>query len=283
MKIAMKMACGVLIFLFAACSKPQDGHFRLTAEYDHLHQADFYIYSDLSGFGRLDTLHVFRGEIEYEAPLTHPSVIKLQYPNFGTTTFVARAGESIEIEADVNDLQKMTISGNDDNEKLTQFRHSIVGKNKPAQEKMAREFIEKNASSLAALAVFIEYFVEKEELEYKDLPLLETIYKKQKKEPCVMDFYAHFKPILQHAKGAVVPEFAGDGEGYVLFTLGNIPSGNIMRYQLENRQRDEGVRFREIELDENPDSLIKVYGLRNVPAVVHVDGRGKILGTGQIF
>ena len=278
MKRFLKYSAGVLLLLVtAACSKPKEGHFRVTADYDHLHQADFFIYSDFAGFGRLDTLHVFRGKFEYEGPLANPAVITVQYPNFTTTTFVARPGESIEIDADVNELQKLEITGSEENEKLTEFRHSIAGKSLAEQTKMAKDFIEKNASSLAAVAVFVDFYALKEQFECQDLPLLEKLYKAQKNEPCVVELYTRLKPLLSKAKGAVIPDFAGEGEGYVLFTISSEQRGNVMRYQLENRQTEKGVRFREITMDNNPDSVIQAYGVRFVPEVVHVDSKGKVL------
>lgn len=112
------------LFILISCN-PNPDSVRITGDFAHLEQGEFYIYSPNGAMGRLDTLHIQNGEFEYTAPIDGSVIFRIMYPNFSELTVFARPGDNIRVVGDAQNLNAVEVKGNRDNELYTEFRKRI--------------------------------------------------------------------------------------------------------------------------------------------------------------
>lgn len=105
--------------LYACDRKDQ---FVLKGDFSHLQQADFYIYSTDGGLDRIDTVHVVDGRFKWTIPLEREATFNVVFPNLSEQVVFAYPGDVITLEGDAQQLRSTQVTGNDDNEALTDFR-----------------------------------------------------------------------------------------------------------------------------------------------------------------
>lgn len=109
-----------LLLLLASCMDKQT--FRIKGEFEHLQQAELYIYSPDGGLNSIDTIEVKEGRFIWETTLTDDATFYIIYPNFSEQPVFGHPGVEVKLKADANQLKMTSLSGTEDNEDLTDFR-----------------------------------------------------------------------------------------------------------------------------------------------------------------
>ena len=171
----MRFALYILIaFTLLSCGGTE-GRFRLTGEFEHLRQGEFYIYSTDGGTKRLDTLRLELGEFEYETELEGKATYYLLYPNLSEQVIFGNSGDNIKVKGDARNLKRVEVSGSKSNDDMTAFRLNNMDKKTAEVRQAAMDFIKAQPSSPVSVYLFKQYFlldagVDKNELnEYYNL------------------------------------------------------------------------------------------------------------------
>jgi hypothetical protein len=157
-----------LIFIFSllvliSCN-PNSDSVRITGDFAHLEQAQFYIYSPTGAIDRLDTIKIEDGEFEYTAKIDGEHIFRLLYPNFSELTIFAKPGDDIEVEGDAQNLNDVDVDGSDDNEIYTEFREDITDLPPVKILDIAHMYILKYSKQAVSKYLFQTYFLQTDSL-----------------------------------------------------------------------------------------------------------------------
>lgn len=114
------VGCFALCVIFCGCRDKNT--FYLQGYFNHLKQADFFIYSNDGGLDYIDTLHVVKGHFEWKTPLHHEATFHIIFPNMSELVVFAQPGDAIKMKGDAEQLRATRIEGNQENDLLTSFR-----------------------------------------------------------------------------------------------------------------------------------------------------------------
>ena len=207
MKVSQFFLFFLLLSLLAACSVPEDRVF-IKGEIEGIRQAEFYVYNEEGIKEGVDTIHIYGGEFEYECKLDSPVILTLLYPNFSRTYLVAEPGTQLKMKGQASKLSAVDISGSKENELLTKFRQQNSGKSDKDLQMAAAQFVRDHSQSLAALAVFKRYCVQREKYDGETvLPLLDELQKSQPYNPVVKMAEEQFRSQLNTSVGSKLPDF----------------------------------------------------------------------------
>lgn len=146
------------VFTLLSCGG-SEGRFWLKGEFEHLQQGEFYIYSEYGAAAGFDTIKVERGEFDYQADLDGQTIYYLLYPNMSEQVIFGASGDVISIKGDARHLISAEVTGSEDNEAMTAFRLSNMGKGAKEIREAAADFIEKSPGSLVSVFLFQQYFL----------------------------------------------------------------------------------------------------------------------------
>ena len=192
--------------LMASCGLPED-HVRITGEYTNISDAEFYIYDETGETGIFDTLQIRDGRFTYERPIESPCVLTLLFPNFTELRLVAEPGKEITVKGEASQLMKTDIGGTETNEALTRFR--LENGSHPASDQLlaAAEFIRSHASSLAAQAIFMQYFAKAEQFNTRTLELIKAMRRAQPANSVLTAYERRMSHVAAMSPGATLPPF----------------------------------------------------------------------------
>lgn len=148
-----------IAFTLLSCGNPQ-GQFRLTGEFEHLQQGEFYLYCPEQGQISFDTIKLTNGKFEYQRELQEEVTFYLLYPNFTEQVIFAKGGTNIKIKGDAQKLTETEVLGTKDNELLTEFRLKHLKKTLEEQIADATKFIQENPKSQVSKYLFKKYFLD---------------------------------------------------------------------------------------------------------------------------
>lgn len=198
----------LLVFLWASCGGGRD-RFTLKGSFRHLQDGEFYVYATDASWSGFDTVRVEDGDFKYSHELADTTILTVQYPNFMQMQVVAVPGGTVKIKGDANNLLTAKISGNDDNDLLTEFRHSIVGKSSSRVLSMAEAFIKSHPASFASLALLDKYFITAEHFDIQKInELLTLLHQAVPGRTAVMSLQSRFEPFARTLQGRLLPPFA---------------------------------------------------------------------------
>lgn len=206
-RTSLRGVLGIIVLLLSACGPDKD-HGRIKGSLDGINTATIQaVAEDLNGV--IDTIELKKGTFTYERNLPRPVILTLIYPNFTTTTLVLGPGETVKLKGDANKLGELEIDGNDDNRLLTEFRKHIAGKSPTEKAREAATFIRSHANTLAAVALFREFFSHAETIEQNPTAsLLDELEKGHPKDSIVKAMASRLRPILATAPGQQAPTFS---------------------------------------------------------------------------
>ena len=198
-----------LAFCFLAlASCGRHGETSIEASFKNLGDAECYIFSEWMGETRFDTLRLSGGKFTYTYPLADTTILTLQYPNFLQLHFIAAPGQSIRIKGDATHLRATRVTGSRDNELLTEFRFSLFDKSEAEQIQLAEDFIKAHPETVAAQAVFEQYFLKARSLDYtKARHLLRRMQEAAPERPWLKVLSSRLSPMLDHGPGKQFPTF----------------------------------------------------------------------------
>ena len=320
----MKLLHSLLLFsafaLLVACGNAPDT-VRIKGEIKGISQADIIVYAAEMGTPDqvgIDTIRMSEGRFDYTRHLDSPTLLTLVYPNQSTTLVVTEPEQTIYLKGESHALKEIEVTGSDANQLLTDFRHRIAKSGGSNAQMEAASFVRTNAKSLAALAVFREYFDAVPQRNLQPATELLDLLARSQDHPLMRAVAKRLRPQLATAIGGQLPktdlttlggrtlktaDFIGkptlvvysavwDDRAYsTRAALRDIRTAmgdkvNIVRLAFDAHRAD-------IQRYQDPDSLQHIvlaadgpngtlaqrFGVRQVPGCLIVDRRGRIVAT----
>lgn len=164
-KILHIIILAVAVIAIGACKG--GSKFELEGHLLNMDQGTIYVYSSDGLIQNIDTILIKGGRFEYKRAIERKGTLILVFPNFSEIPVFAEPGEDADLKGNAQQLNKLTIDGNDDNEIMTTFRMETFEKAPPAIKKIAEETIKKNPETLTAVWLLEKYFIKCQKPEYK--------------------------------------------------------------------------------------------------------------------
>lgn len=162
-----------VITLFTVCAlfscNSNENSFKINGELEGMPNGQLYIYNLNDETARFDTIYINKGEFAYGGSVSELTPYALVFPNALEQIIFVTGGANINYRASTNDLRNYTVDGNEENEIMNKFRKEIKGLSGIQVQEVARQFINSNPSSAAAVYLFDRYFIQ------DDTTPLETI------------------------------------------------------------------------------------------------------------
>lgn len=195
------------LIALTACGPGKD-RVRFEGKLANITNAEFYAYCDDGSFDGVDTIRIQDGEFVYERQLNRPVLLTLLYPNYSQTYVVLEPGHTIKMSGDAAKIGEADISGTPQNEQLTDFRLANINKPEGNRRLAAAQFVRDHANTLAAVAVFRQYFTQQQSADARTaLQLLDVLKKAQPRERAVTYIDEFFRPIFSNGVGERLPDF----------------------------------------------------------------------------
>lgn len=146
------------LFLFTSCSHKGD-FFKIEGRFLNFNQGELYVYSLDGEMTKLDTIRVQDGRFAYETFVSNPTTLSLVFPNFSEQPIFCKPGKKTKIKADATHLKEMEVTGDEENELMTDFRLHISSMSPPEITKYLQEFVKHNPKSIVSLYLISKYLV----------------------------------------------------------------------------------------------------------------------------
>ena len=180
----------------------------IKGSFKNLKQGQFYAYSYSPEWDAFDTIPVEGGSFEFQHEISDTTIIVLQYPNFMQTPLVAIPGKTVKVKGNANDLARTDVSGNEENELLSQFRKEVFELTPEQKTDYAEKFITEHPGSFAAVVLLYDYFLNKDDLDWnKTDKLFQLIKKNAPNRPLTHLIEGQLKPMLRCKTGNTLPPF----------------------------------------------------------------------------
>lgn len=277
------------VFLLFACGSDKDKA-HVKGSFKNVQRAQIFFYST-DGVGEgIDTMQVERGDFDGYITLREPSLYTLLLQNFTEYSLILEPGKTITIQGDAQNLAGMKISGSEENELLTSFRHSVQGKSEREQTTLAADFIRKNAEHLAALAVMRDVFAHQEHHNPALVrELLSLLKKSQSGSRALRQLEQVLNPYVALSEGEKLPNFtaqtlsgntvsSSDYKGVplvIVFIATWTHNYNELMRTLQEVKREgpDNLRFLLVSLDTDIDRLRNRMETDSLAAPVVCEGK----------
>lgn len=166
----IRKALHIIIIVAAAvalCACKGSKKFEIDGQLLNMDQGTIYVYSSDGLIQNIDTIQIKGGRFEYNRIIERKGTLVLVFPNFSEVPIFAEPGKDAELKGNAQQLNKLTVKGNNDNEVMTTFRMETFEKAPPAVKKIAEETIKKNSETLTAVWLLEKYFIKCPKPEYK--------------------------------------------------------------------------------------------------------------------
>lgn len=196
------------LLMLTACGPGKD-RVRFEGKLSNISNAEFYAYCDDGSFDGVDTIRIEDGKFVYERQLSKPVLLTLLYPNYTQTYVILEPGKTIKMNGDAAKIGEADISGTAQNELLSDFRRANIAKPENDRRLAAAQFVRDHPATLAAVAVFRQYFTQPQTTDANTaLQLLDILSKAQPRERAVAYTNDFFRPIFNNSVGETLPDFS---------------------------------------------------------------------------
>ncbi len=242
----MRNLCIFLSLLWLTACGPKRNEVRIRGQFENLPQADLLLYSPDGGLNTIDTLHIIKGKFDYSIHVegTDPYTYTIVYPNFMTLSFLARPGSDVRIKGDAQSLSQVKVEGVD----------SVL----PAERKQ-----KKNPLVVG-----------------KQLPKSKLI-KPDPKNYLLISFWAEWKhgsSTVNYYTRRALEEHTDSLKAFTYSLDVDPKMGRV------TEPRTDTLRWKTYcDYTGWGGTLVAQYGLRNIPLMILVSPKGKILAMGNDY
>lgn len=207
------------------------GQLRIRGEYQHLDQADFLIYSMDGGLEWVDTLHIRQGEFEYNAALPQSATYHILYPNNDELVIWAHSGDDVRIDGDAQDLLRVKVTGNEENELYTSFRQQVA-EDTASVCRTAAAFIRQHPQSPVSIYLLERHFIQRPDPLPQDSVqrLYQVLRKAQPRNNEVALMGGRIQQSYALQKGKAIPEFELLTDDKIKHTLSEYRGKQLLLY-----------------------------------------------------
>ncbi len=185
---------------------PGGSSFSIEGKFSDMAGGELYMYNLYNKDSRFDTITVNSGKFSYEGECNEATPYMLVFPNAMEQVIFVAPGKEITYEVSSTDLKNYVVKGTDENETMNKFRQSISAD--PTQsQKIVRQYIEENSSSVVAIYLFDRYYVQNSKASEKDIRIILGILKKaQPKNDYLLNIEGGLNERNKNRTGKVVPD-----------------------------------------------------------------------------
>lgn len=251
----------VLSFVMYSCGTPQ-GKLCIEGEYKGINQADFLILSTDGGIDHVDTLHLRNGEFEYLCDLSYDATFSIVYPNNTNLIIWAHSGDDISIDGDAQELWKVKVKGNKENELYTEFRQQCEENDLVSLRNTAARIIRQHPENAVSVHLLTQYFLMSDDVPADSINrLYDVLSQAQPESPKV----AALAGIIRHStalrKGAPMPSFDVVTADSTHHSLASYKGSPFILYFWAGWQGNAYVLHRELAtIKEQSNDSVKVLG-----------------------
>ena len=197
----------VIALLIASCSGNKQS-FTLLGKFKGLSDGEFMCFSQSPEWGSLDTIKIADGSFSFTHQLTDTAIITLQYPNFMQTQVIAIPGKTAKLRGDANNMKRIVVSGDDENEALSDFNKQTADLNSLQATAEAEKFIRKKPHLWASIALLDKFFIQAQRPDFAKISnLLTLMLKSRPNRSYLHTIEQSIAPIARCKVGAGLPAF----------------------------------------------------------------------------
>ena len=197
----------VIALLVASCSGDKQS-FTLSGKFKGLDEGEFMCFSQSPEWGSLDTIKISGGSFTFSHQLTDTAIITLQYPNFMQTQVIAIPGSTAKLKGDANNMKRIVVSGDDENEALSDFNKQTAELNNIQATAEAEKFIRQNPHLWASIALLDKFFIQAEHPNYAKInDMLTLMLKLRPNRSYLHQIEQSISPIGRCKVGSRIPSF----------------------------------------------------------------------------
>ena len=261
------LAYVILLLLLASCGA-ESGRFRIEGSLTNMNQAEFYIYNTDGGALHLDTIKVADGRFIYETDLEHQGTFVLLYPNYSEQVIFGESGAVVLMEGDASHLKDMEVTGTEENEQMTAWRHNANRLTPPEVNQSAVDFIKEHPGSIVSNYLLNRYLILDETPDYQQAEeLAKLMMKEQPQNGRLANQVKILAGLKNYQVGKKLPDFsATDINGrrvsretlnaelnvIAIWATWNYDSESVIR-KLNKLKRDYGSRLSLLSICLDPD------------------------------
>lgn len=262
--------CILLTLILVSCGTDGD-HFKIKGRLRNLNQGEFYVYSTDGGTNQLDTIKVQNGEFAYEVPLQKKATFILVFPNFSEQPVFGEPGKTASIQGDASHLKEIEVSGNKDNELMTDFRKEILHNSDKEIRKNIANFVNDHPESIVGIYLVNKYFIRTTNPDYKKaLSLIRILAKAQPENSHLIKIERDLKGEANNNIGITIPNFSA------ISTNGTRLSASALRGKITVINVWATWNFESMGIQRQLQSLKKQYSNKLELIGINIDASRKL-------
>ena len=204
----LSLSFSLVILLFLSSCSGGGKTMTIKGTFKNLKQGQLYVFSYSPEWDAFDTIFIDNGSFAFKKEISDTTIVVLQYPNFMQTTVVAIPGKTIKIKGDANNLSRIDISGNEENELLSHFQKEIFGLSPTKKATLAESFIKKHPESYASLVLLQNHFLNQETPDWSKINRLFLLLKRHSPNRNMIHIIENqITPLLKCREGNTLPAF----------------------------------------------------------------------------
>lgn len=148
----------ILFFFLCLTSCGSDHeHFSVDGRLLNVNTAEFLVYSPDGILSGIDTIRVNGGRFTYERPIMNEGTIVIVFPNFKQIPIFVKPGADISFDGSAAKLKDIEVTGTDENDEFTEWRHNTNELSPKDLEAQARKYVKENPGTLISLWLQRQY------------------------------------------------------------------------------------------------------------------------------
>lgn len=261
----IRNALHIIIIVAAAvalCACKGSKKFEIDGQLLNMDQGTIYVYSSDGLIQNIDTIQIKGGRFEYSRSIERRGTLVLVFPNFSEIPVFAEPGEDADLKGNAQQLNKLTINGNKDNEVMTSFRMECFEKSPVAVKKIAEETIKNNQESLTAVWLLEKHFIKCQKPDYKKaLKYAKELRAKQQENGMLAELITKLEELSKGETSVKLPKFTATdidgktinnetikGKKTIIYTAANwdyeaLLDRNVKQYIVKEEYKFHAIRI----------------------------------------
>lgn len=147
----------LFFFLFLTSCGSDHEHFSVDGRLLNVNTAEFLVYSPDGILSGIDTIRVNGGRFTYERPIMNEGTIVIVFPNFKQIPIFVKPGADISFDGSAAKLKDIEVTGTDENDEFTEWRHNTNELSPKELEAQARKYVKENPGTIISLWLQRQY------------------------------------------------------------------------------------------------------------------------------
>lgn len=220
-----------MTFVTALCLMscgPEGDQFVIKGTFTDMPVGQLFIYNSTDPQSPFDTISVNNGKFSYMGQADHSTPYIIVFPNALEQVIFVDGGQEIKYKASTRDLKNYNAEPNDDNRIMNDFRRQTSELTGVQVQEVARQFINQNPQSAAAIYLFDRYFVQERTPFDETHDMLDILFKHQEDNPYLHSVNDTYKRLQGAQIGQRVPHVTVKTRGHGTLALDSLKTSNTV-------------------------------------------------------